>query len=423
MLGCQRSPSQMTKPLSKYTSLLAVADVRLLFATSFVGRLPVGMTSLSIVLLTKSATGSYWTAGLSAASMAIAAGVVSPVQGHLLDRLGQTKVLISTALLFPLAVTGLILISERSTDVILFALGSALVGATLPPLYATLRVLLSGMSVPPRLAQTAFGLDSIMQEVLFLVGPAFVTLLVALRSPALALAIAATFALTGTVAFASLRVSRHAHKRSAGSTLSRVLRSGGLQILLVASLADGLVFGTLDVAMPAFAGLHGDESLAGLLISAVALGSIAGGVWFGARSSPADPATTLAPLTGLMGFSFMLLALAGSFTVIIPLLLLAGFFVAPTAANTYVLMSRVVPVGSLSSGFAWASTAVIAGVTIGNLLAGLLVQTVDVQVALAAGGGAVLVCSAGILKRRASLATQAVEERRPGAQPAAESRP
>ena len=135
------------------------------------------------------------------------------------------------------------------------------------------------------LAATAFAFEAIVQEVFFITGPLLVALLVAVASPQAALAFVAVVTL-GRHA----RVRGHARRRGrrAGEAgpdrLVGALASPGVRTLLVVSAAFGLAFGTLEVTMPAFADEHGSAATGGVLLAALAVGSMLGGVWYGSRT-------------------------------------------------------------------------------------------------------------------------------------------
>src|SRR4051812_26743084 len=64
--------------------------------------------------------------------------------------------------------------------------------------------------------------------------------------------------------------------------LSTVL-SPGMPRVLVSGAVLMLGFGALEVAIPAFADEAGTPGMSGVLLAVWSLGSVAGGLWFGAR--------------------------------------------------------------------------------------------------------------------------------------------
>ena len=130
-----------------------------------------------------------------------------------------------------------------------------------------------------------------MQEAFFLTGPLLVAVLVAIASPQAALVFVAV--VTSAERWRSrppeprgLRTAEPAPTGCVGA-----LASPGVRTLLVVSAAFGLAFGTLEVTMPAFAGEHGSAATGGVLLAALAVGSMLGGVWYGSRTFSAHLST------------------------------------------------------------------------------------------------------------------------------------
>jgi MFS family permease len=69
-----------------------------LLAVSLVARLPVAMLSIGLLVHARHLTGSFAAAGLVAGAFAVALGAGGPLLGALVDRRGQTAVLLATAL-------------------------------------------------------------------------------------------------------------------------------------------------------------------------------------------------------------------------------------------------------------------------------------------------------------------------------------
>src|SRR3712207_744854 len=118
----------------------------------------------------------------------------------------------------------------------------------------------------------------------FIGGPTLTALIVAVASPAAALVAAIVLTVAGTLMFAASPPSRRwrsGDERDAG--LLGPLRSPGLRTLIVSSFMLGFPIGALDVVLPAFGVEEGSRSLGGVFIAAMAVGSLAGGLLYGAR--------------------------------------------------------------------------------------------------------------------------------------------
>src|SRR5437868_12291196 len=99
--------SQQTM-LGPYAALLRATDLSYLFAASIIGRLPIGMCGLAILLLVQGASGSFAVAGATTAAYVAGLAVVAPVLGRVIDRRGPRLLLALCALAFPASLAALV---------------------------------------------------------------------------------------------------------------------------------------------------------------------------------------------------------------------------------------------------------------------------------------------------------------------------
>jgi len=377
------TPAVPAAPVARYRAVLRIPHMPSLLGAGFVGRLGVGMIGLSLVLLISRATGSYAIAGLVVAVQAIAGGVAAPILGRLMDRIGQTPILVTCALAFPCAVGGLVAAAEWAPHIPVLVACAVLFGVSYPPIFAALRTLLQQLGGRVGLTETAFALEAIMQELLFIIGPLTVAVVVALASPQASLAVVAALTATGTLAFATLSPSRRWRSESpASGDAETVLSSPGMRTLLVVSATFGVAFGTLEVALPAFCADHGSQGTAGVLLAALGVGSMVGGIVYGGRSWQTPPHLLYILFGALFAVAMVPIALADSIALLFVLMPLAGLVVAPGAAISYGLISHLSPAGTISEAFTWETTAVIAGFAFGGAVSGVLVEGPGVRAAL-----------------------------------------
>ena len=107
--------------LSRYRSVLSLPGARGPVAASILGSLPIGMFGLAILLLTRDATGSYALAGRVAGAFGLANAIGAVLQGRLMDRLGQTRVLRPTAAAHLVAVAALVAVAEAGASTAVMA--------------------------------------------------------------------------------------------------------------------------------------------------------------------------------------------------------------------------------------------------------------------------------------------------------------
>ena len=158
---------------ARYARILRTPHVRPLILAALVARLPIGMDSLAIVLFLRQQTGSYAIAGVVAAAFALGAGAGQPLAARLIDRFGQRPVLLPMA---ACTSSG----SARSS-----ALGFARrAGSGARPRGALSPACSSRRSArrcgrcgehaaraSPTSCPTAYALDSVLVEMLFVLGP------------------------------------------------------------------------------------------------------------------------------------------------------------------------------------------------------------------------------------------------------------
>lgn len=370
--------------LGRYGQLLGYPGALRLVVSVLVGRIPIGIFSLAIVLLVRHETGSFAQAGIASAAWALGAGVVAPLQGRLVDRFGQPAVLIPSTLLNASAVAAFVLGARAGSPMWLLVVFAWLGGAALPPLGACMRSIWADAFADDAGARnTAYTFESMMAELFYIVGPAITTLLIALSSPSTALLVAIALSAAGTLGFASAALSRGWRSEHESRSRAGALAAPGMRTLMLAIVPTGVSFGVLEVAMPAFAVEEGHAaSLAGILLSAMAIGSLLGGLWYGARQWHGPIVARFIRLEVLFTLGLLPLLLADSIGAMVVLMALAGVALAPSAAAGYLVVDHIAPPGTVTEATTWVMTANVAGGALGAAIGGLVVQEMSVRAAL-----------------------------------------
>jgi MFS family permease len=393
--------------LRAYPLLLRPPGARALLIAALVGRIPIGVFSLAIVLVVRRQTGSFAQAGIATAAFAIGAGLVAPLQGRLVDRIGQPAVLVPSGLLNAAALGGLVIAAESSAPTSVLAVLAALGGAAVPPLAACMRSQWATLFADDADArETAYSLESVVNELVFIVGPALTTMLVALSSSTGALLTAVGLSLLGTLGFAATGLARGWRGEPGPRTIAGALGAPGMRTLVLAIVPTGIAFGALEVTMPAFAAAQGEgPALAGLLLSAMAIGSVLGGLWYGARSWSRPVVARFLTLETLFTVGLLPLLLVPDSLLAMGLLMgIAGLALAPSAAAGFLLIDHIALPGTATEAYTWAVTANVTGSAIGAGLAGVIVQHSDIRWALALAVAGPALGTVIAVARRHSLA-------------------
>lgn len=389
--------------MRRYLQLASHPDARWPLATSSLTRITPGMMALAVVLLARDVGLSYAVAGLLTGAHQVGVGLGSPVQGKLVDRFGQTPVLIPDAVAYLAGTATLAAATLAGAPVWLLVTVAVVTGATYPPTTACSRVVLSRLFPSGPLRETAFAVSSIAVELGFIVGPLAATALAATVGSHVAIVTAGAASAVGTVAFAATGTSRRMPRRDVAATGRHgALRSVGIRVVMVAIGATAVVFGAIDVVLPAVAEFAGDRAAAGGLLAAVAAGSLVGGVTYGARSWPGTLrvrlTVLLATLAGSLGAVPLVLPDLPAFHLA---LFVGGLSLGPATIVAFQLIDDLALPGTQTEAQSWTQSAVVLGVASGAAGAGVLVERTDPGLALQAGAVAVaLGALAALLGRR-----------------------
>jgi len=349
-----------------------------------IGRIPIGIFSLAIFLLVRQETDSFAQAGIASAAWALGAGVVAPLQGRLVDRFGQPAVLIPSTVLNAGSVAAFVLCARAGSPTWVLAVLAWLGGAALPPLGACMRSIWADAFVDdPAARNTAYTFESMLAELCYIVGPAITTLLIALSSPSTALLVAIGLSAAGTLGFATAALARGWRSEHESRSRAGALAAPGMRTLMLAIVPTGVTFGVLEVAMPAFAVAHGHAAgLAGIFLSAMAVGSLLGGLWYGARHWSGPIVGRFIGLELLFTLGLLPLLIADSVGSMVVLMAIAGLALAPSAAAGYLVVDHIAPPGTVTEATTWVMTANVAGAALGAALGGVVVQEISVRAAL-----------------------------------------
>ena len=390
-------------------SIASSPGVRRLFATSIVARLPLAMLSIGLLVHARHLTGSFAAAGMVTGGYAIALGVGGPLLGRLVDRRGQTMVLLASATVAAALLVAIAIQPVGASLAVLLALAAG-IGLAEPPVGACLRTQLPAVLSDPSAVRAAYALEASVVELTFVFGPPLALCIGALWSTGAALAAGGIVLLLATTAFAAQPASRRwrpapAQARPRGGSL----RAPAMRTLVIVLIAVGVLLGADEVAVVAAAKTLDGTTAAAPLLAVWGVGSLAGGLLAARLGGGARTAAGLAVFLGALTAGHLaLIPAAGGVVALGSVLLLAGAAIAPTEATIYAMVEYATPAATMTEAFAWLATAMAIGGAVGAASAGILIDGAGPTAGFAfAGGAGALAVLTTVLRSRTLAPRQA----------------
>ena len=381
--------------LQRYGALFAEREPRHTFLASMLGRLPIGLTGLAILLLVQTASGSFARGGAAAACYVAGLAAIAPMLGRAIDRYGPRRILLASGALFPSALLALVAAVAHGSPLWTLALAAA-AGASFPPITVCVRTYFRRRLEDDSLLAVAYSAESVLIEIIFIVGPVLVALFVAYASAAAAVQFAAGCALAGTLLFVRSPALRnwHIEARTTASLLGP-LAERGFPALVAVVLCFAAAFGFVEIGVVAYATEAGDPGFAGVLLGIMSAGSALGGLAYGGRHWHFPLGRQFGVALTVLSAGLAVLALRWTPWPFAAWCAAAGIAMAPGLIIQSMLAAKIARPEHATEAFTWTTSALLSGVGIGLAAGGALLERFSSQAALAAGAAAALLAAAG----------------------------
>ncbi|MRJ75088.1 MFS transporter [Aeromicrobium sp. SMF47] len=385
--------------IASYRALLRIVGPAYILV-AFLGRIPLAMSQLGVLVLVSEATDRYGVGGAAAGILAVANAIGSPIFGALSDRIGQRPVVLVQSLMGAAGLAGIVAVTDSDASrVAIFAM-AAITGFAIPQVGPLARVrwrpITKDKGDQRRLVDAAFSYEGAADEASFVLGPATIGVLAIIAEPSGALlAAAALLAIFGSW-FAIHPTSALVARRSAtGGVTSEPLWTGVFVVLVLAQLCIGMIFGSVQTGTTVLATAEGQAGLAGLIHAVLGIGSVIAGLAITGLPERVLYATRMAVASvGLLILTAPLL-LVDSLPALITVIALMGFAVAPYMISNFALAGILVPVRKVSTAMTMLAGATGIGYALGAAVAGRLADehghTAAFAVTVAAAGLAVVI--------------------------------
>ncbi|BCW44403.1 MFS transporter [Arthrobacter sp. StoSoilB5] len=428
-----------------YKEMLSIRPVRRLLLVGMVARIPHSAAGVLLTLHIVLTLGEgYAAAGAAAAVMTIGIALGAPWRGRRVDMVGLRKALI------PSVVSETVIWTIVPHVPYAWLLPLVFVGGLFTlPIFSVVRQSL-GVMVDGDQRRSAFALDSIATELVFMIGPAVGAIVATSGFSAVGLtAVGASVSVAGlfliwfnpptrtestctpeesaaraaadlAAAEAAMVASAPGHVQEAASEMAPTAtsRTAGLRTrvarnftwftvsvaaLFAVAAGSGMVLSGSDVSIVGLLERGGHQNQIGIVFFFWCAASVVGGLIYGAMNRPVSPMLLLlgmAALTIPMGFAHDTWTLA-------VLSIFPGLLCAPVLSASSEKVADLVDEERRGEAMGWYGSALTAGIALGAPLAGIFIDTVGTSGGFAAVGSAgVVLCVAGFIlmsmRRRAA---------------------
>jgi MFS family permease len=369
--------------------------------TGVVARLPISMVGIGIVLVVKSASGSYALAGAVAATAGIAFALISPQLSRLVDRFGQRRVTTPQLVVFASGLVAIVLLAEHDAPSWTLFVAAVVAGAE-PTIGSLVRSRWSATVEGGPSLRTAYSWESVLDEVIFVVGPPAVTICAVHLGAPVALYGVAAIGLVGGLLFLAQRRSEPPLVEHGAAGRGSALSEPWLRVLILIMFFLGGIFGCVEVVTIARADELGRLPAAGVLLALYAFGSLVAGLAYGWKrpSLPLRRQMVVGSVAMALLTPLFFLA-AGSLTVLGVTAVVCGLAISPTLIVGFALVEELAPAERLTESLTWLSTGIALGVALSAAVSGALIDASGARPAyLVAVGCGLLTAVSGVAGRR-----------------------
>jgi MFS family permease len=389
--------------IASYRALLRIVGPAYI-VVAFLGRIPLAMSQLGVLVLVSTSTGRYGLGGAAAGVLAVANAIGSPLAGALADRIGQRPVVLVQSLVGAVGLAGIVLVTHQDAPTPVIFAAAAIAGFAMPQVGPLARVrwrpITRDEGDQRRLVDAAFSYEGAADEASFVLGPATIGVLALLAEPAGALLAAAVLlAIFGSWFAIHPTSALVARSSTPGGAGSGALWTVVFAVLVFAQFCIGMVFGSVQTGSTVLATAEGHAGLAGLIHATLGIGSVIAGLAITALPERILYATRmLVAALGLLVLSSPLL-LVDTVPSLVGVIALLGFAVAPYMISNFALAGILVPLHRVGTAMTLLAGATGVGYAVGASIAGHLADdhghTAAFAVTVSAAGLAVLLALTG----------------------------
>lgn len=390
---------------ARYIDVLRLPGVLSTFGAALIGRGAYALVFLPLLYAVTDKTGSVGLAGLAVGLYGAGASFLAPVRAWFIDRFGASRVLAVLVTIFSGMLAAIGLSALHAPNGAMLVVLAAIAGAFAPPLGPTMRVAWGRLTPTSDLLKKGLSFDAVVEELLYLGGPAVMGLALVFVAPGMALLVPAGLVLVGGLLFVATRAVSGMGPQSLPATGS--LRGRSLVFdprfvaVLIPTVVAGAISGSISVSAPVVVSDTGGTAAAGIALGLFAGGSAVGGLLFGALRVPGSPIRQLLVMTSALVAVSSIIALVTGAVAVSVVLAAAGLFFSPVMIVAYFAAHQAGGEHRQNTATTWVNTSHNVGAALGSALAGMIIQieTVPAATLVIVGGAAVLLVASAVLNR------------------------
>ena len=410
-------PHESQKTQSPYAQLFRIPGTKAFCVSGAIARLPMSMMGLGIVLALNHMYDNWTIAGVMSAAYVLATAAVTPLYARLFDRFGQRKVgpvILTVQIIVMLGFAFAALMRVPIPLLFVLAVVMGMTQFSFGALVRTRWAYVLDRADKEDLLNTAYALESAIDEIVFIFGPILAAFLAASVHPVSQLFVPTLACAFGGAVFFALRDTqppvlreitvvaadtddadvRLAAGGAAGAAVSadrfdldrlktgdrdrnkrNVLTYAGVLPLLAVFIVFNMAFTAFDTSMTAvMKSLHLDSVL-GVQLAMLAVGSCMGALVFGSRELKGSRWRHMIMFLALMTVGFVVIHLCQGNLIVMGLVeILTGLTISPVFASGNLVVKETVPEESLTEGLSWVSTAGTMGASFGSMITGIVLD-------------------------------------------------
>ena len=344
-------------------------------AAGFFARLPIAMAPIGIVAMLSQTHGEYWLAGAVSATFALTNAALSPQISRLVDRRGQSSVLIPATIVSVIAFAALIIATNQRWPVWTLFL-FAFLAATMPSIPAMMRARWTEIFRDRPELNTAFAFESAADELVYISGASLSVGLAVSLFPEAGMMISTTFLALGTFAFLLQRSTEpRVRPVESGRRQRSAIFLRPVQIITLALIFVGSTFATAEVSAVAITKALGQPEAASLVIGVYAIGSFVVGLILGALNPKLPLQRQLLIAVSVLALTALPLLVANTTVALLAFaVFLSGVAISPIFITAFGLIERRVPESMLTEGVTWVMTGIGIGMALGAFISGWVID-------------------------------------------------